>query len=68
MPPVILVQLPVPACDDCHWKVRPPATVVPVSESVNTVLTLPVVGDIAAVPAVGVEEHAPAPVPVTAMF
>ena len=62
--PVILVQVALSG-EDCHWKPTPPATEYPVQVRVNTVALLPVVGDTAAVPAVGVPEHILAPVPET---
>lgn len=64
--PGILVNGPVAEGPDCHWYVMPPAEVAPVRLSVNDVVALPDVGVIDAVPAVGVPEHAEAPVPVTA--
>jgi len=43
----------------------PPATVLPERLNANGVVVLPYVGATIAVPAVGVPEHAVAPVPVT---
>ena len=54
--------------DDCHWYVKPLATVVPERLHRNTVEVPPEEGDATAEPAVGVPEQAPAPFPETGIL
>ena len=55
--PAMLVQGPVLAGADCHWKVMPVANVFPVKESWKLVPGQTKETELTAVPAVGAPEH-----------
>jgi hypothetical protein len=63
--PEILLYVPPDVVADCHWNEIPDVVEKPVRLKANEVVVVPLVGVIAAVPAVGVPLQGVAEIPVT---